>query len=220
MQTTDITFRPAGREGLGQGQWIALVAPVVLVAVMYPIFQMSDALFGEAAGGYLGWYAGLAIYWVLWGWLFSTWIVGRDRILELLRPRRPAPEPLAIVAFVVAMAVAVRFLVPGMGYDLDSFGVYLLLVSSTVGNGVFEETLWRGVYLRLFTGTWLRVLWPSLWFGLWHLVPGSISADGAHLAMVIGPFFMGLILAFLARRSDSVWWPALAHTLGGLVMIS
>ncbi len=57
-------------------------------------------------------------------------------------------------------------------------------------------------------------------FGLWHLVPGSISGEGPHIAMVIGPFFMGLYLAWLSKKTGTIWWAILAHTIGGLVMIS
>jgi membrane protease YdiL (CAAX protease family) len=185
------------------------------------VFQLSDALFGDAGGGQLAWFVGMSIYWVFWGGVFSRLLLGRKRVWELIRPRQPTWTLSGYVAFLVAMAAAVRFFVPGMGYDKPTVGAAVLLAISPFANGLFEELLWRGVYLDVFPHHfWLRVIWPSVWFGLWHLVPGSISPEGPQIAMVIGPFFMGLILAFLARKTDSVWWPMLAHALGGLVMIS
>lgn len=212
---------PRGKRRLDGRQWLVLIAPMALMAVTYPVFRLADAMFGGAVGGQLAWFAGMTFYWVVWGGAFSRWVLGRRRALELIRPRRPTTTLTAHVAFVVAMAAAVRFLVPGTAYDKPTAGVVLLLVISTFANGLFEELLWRGVYLDVFPRSrWLRVMWPSVWFGLWHLVPGSISADGPHVAMVIGPVLMGLYLAFLAKKTGSVWWPILAHTLGGLVMIS
>jgi len=58
--------------------------------------------------------------------------------------------------------------------------VLLLLLSSCLGNGFFEELPWRGLYLCLFPNSIiLKMMWPSVWFALWHYVPGSVSS-GAH----------------------------------------
>jgi membrane protease YdiL (CAAX protease family) len=195
----------------------AIVAPLLLMGTMYPAFRLMDADFGEAVHGYLGWFLGLAVYWVVWGAGFSLWVLGAPRIRELIRPRRPTLPLAGLVAFPLAMAAVFRFLVPGMGYDKPSAGVVLLLLSTAFGNGIFEELLWRGVYLHLFRGSlFLGVVWPSVWFGLWHLVP----TNAENLGMVIGPTLFGFYLAFLARRTGSIWWPIQAHVLGGLVMLS
>ena len=203
-------------------QKVAIVAPPVLMAVMYPVFGVLDSLFGDRLGGYLGWYLGLATYWLIWGAGFSLWMLGWARIRRLIRPRRLTLHIALLIAFPVAMAGAV-LLIPGMRYEKLSLGVVLLLISTSIGNGLFEETLWRGIYLELFRDRFFwRVVWPSLWFGLWHVIPASVQAEVALdvIPMVIGPMFFGFYLAFLARRTNSVWWPAVAHVLGGLVMIS
>jgi membrane protease YdiL (CAAX protease family) len=195
--------------------------PIALMAVTYPVFQLTERLLGDAVGGQLAWFAGMSFYWFVWGGVFSCWVLGRARVWELIRPRRPTATLVALVAFLIAMAAAVRFLVPGMGYPDATTGALILLGISTLGNGVFEELLWRGVFFHVFPHRrWLRVMWPSVWFGLWHLVPGSIAAGGPQIAMVIGPVFMGLYLALLTKRTGSVWWAIVAHALGGLVMIS
>jgi membrane protease YdiL (CAAX protease family) len=187
------------------------------MGTMYPAFRLTEALFGEAVHGYLGWFLGLVVYWVVWGAGFPLWVMGARGIRELIRPRRPTLQLIALVAFPLAMAAVFRFLVPGMGYEKPSAGVVLLLLSTAIGNGVFEELLWRGVYLHLFPeSTLYGVVWPSLWFGLWHLIP----TNAENLGMVIGPILFGVYLAFLTRRTGGVWWPILAHVLGGLVMLS
>jgi membrane protease YdiL (CAAX protease family) len=191
------------------------------MASTYPVFQLADSLVGDAVGGQLAWFIGMTFYWLVWGGLFSVRILGRKRASQLVRPLRPTWGNIAHVSFFIAMAAVVRFSVPGMAYEKATIGAVILLAISPFANGLFEELLWRGVYLRMFPDKlWLRAVVPSIWFGLWHLVPGSISADGPHIGMVVGPFFMGLYLAFLAKRTDSVWWPMVAHALGGLVMIS
>lgn len=197
------------------------MAPPLLMATTYPVFLASQAVFGESVDGHLAWFVGMTFYWVTWCGTFSLVVIGRRRVRELILPRRFDATMAAHIAVFVGLAVGVRYLVPGMAYGLATATAVTLLVISTFANGLFEELLWRGAYLDVFSNNWwLRVLWPSVWFGLWHLVPGSIATGGPHIAMVIGPFFMGIYLGFMAKQSSSVWWPMLAHALGGLVMIS
>ena len=203
-------------------QRTAIAAPVVLMGTMYPVFRMLDSAFGDQLDGYLGWYLGLVTYWIVWGAGFSIWMLGVPRIRQLLRPRRPTIRLILLIAFPVLMAAAV-LLLPGMSSQKQTIGVLLLLVSTTIGNGLFEETLWRGVYLELFRDRrFWRVGWASVWFGLWHVIPVSINAETVVdvIPMVAGSMAFGFYLAFLAKKSDSVWWPMIAHLLGGIVMVS
>lgn len=202
-------------------RWLVLLAPIALIATTYPVFRLADAVFEDALGGRLAWFIGMSVYWVAWGWIVPTWVLGRRQAWELIRPRRPSPLPVAHVSIVIALAATVRFLVPGMAYEKATTGAVVLLAISPFANGLFEELLWRGVFLVTYPhSTWLRVIWPSMMFGLWHLVPGSISPEGPHIAMVIGPFLMGVYLAWLSKKTGTIWWATLAHTFGGLVMIS
>ena len=200
---------------------LVALAPLALIVSTYPVFQLADAVIEDAIGGRLAWFIGMSVYWAVWGFGFSVLLLGRRRTLDLIRPRRATPEAIGHVAFLVAMAAAVRFLVPGMAYEKATTGAVVLLAISPFANGLFEELFWRGVFLVTFPGNiWLRVVWPSVMFGLWHLVPTSISAGGPQLSMVIGPTLMGLYLAWLSNKTGTIWWAILAHTLGGLVMIA
>ena len=118
---------------------------------------------------------------------------------------------------------AVVLLIPDMGYEKRSTGILVLLLSSALWNGLFEETLWRGVYLELFRNqrSW-RVWWAGTWFGLWHIIPVSVNSESflEVMPMVLGSMAFGYYLAFLAKRTTSVWWPMIAHFLGGIVMVS
>lgn len=224
MEMMDATALRVGRAGssLTGKQRIAIGAPLVLMATMYPAFRLLDAAFGEGLDGYLGWFLGLMAYWIVWGAGFSLWMLGPSRIRRLLRPRRPTARVLGLIAFPVLMAGAV-LLIPGMGYESLSAGVLILLLSTTVGNGVFEELLWRGVYLELFRERrFWRVGWASIWFGLWHVIPVSVNAEtfSEVVPMVAGSMLFGFYLAFLAGKTDSVWWPMMAHLLGGIVMVT
>ncbi|MGD2145013.1 MAG: CPBP family intramembrane metalloprotease [Anaerolineae bacterium] len=199
-------------------QRFAVVAPLIVVGVMYPIFRVLAAAFGE--NWRTGWYLGLVVYWLVWGAAFPLWIVGKKSIARIIRPQQPNISVLLLV-LVPLIGASIYRLVPGMEYQKPSLWVLLLLLSTTVGNGFFEEVLWRGVYMELFPGSILfRIVWPSLWFALWHYVPGSVAPDGNLLGLIVGSGVMGFYLSFLARRTGTIWWTMVAHAVGGVIMIA
>ncbi|MGD2146505.1 MAG: CPBP family intramembrane metalloprotease [Anaerolineae bacterium] len=198
-------------------QRIAIVVPVVLVAVMYPVFQLLAKPFRGTWR--IGWYLGLAVYWLIWGVAFPMLLVGRERIARLIRPRRLTVRVL-LLAMVPLVGASIYRLVPGMEYHTSSWWELPLLLSSCLGNGLFEEVLWRGVYMEMFPeNILLRIVWPSIWFALWHYLPGSVNPNGNALGLIIGSGLMGFYLSFLAKKTDTVWWAIVGHTLGGIIMV-
>ncbi len=198
-------------------QKIAIVSPVVLIAVMYPIFRILGELF--SGNWRIGWYLGLMVYWLIWGAAFPWVLVGNDSLRRTIRPQKPGIRALLFVGFLLLMAGLYR-LVPGMEYEKPSAWIFIMLVSTNIGNGFFEEVLWRGVFLELFPDSLLfQMIWPSIWFGLWHFVPGSLSPDGNVLGLMIGSGMMGFYLSNVARKTGTIWWTIVAHAVGGFIMI-
>lgn len=203
---------------MNRKQVLAVVAPLMLVAVMYPVFRFFAGVFQE--NWRLGWYFGLIVYWLVWGAAFPLIILGKDQIRELVRPQKPDLTTLVLVAFPVLMAAGYK-LVTGMHYETPNAWLLLLLLSTSVGNGFFEEVLWRGVYLRLFPeSVFFRLIWPATWFALWHYIPGSVAPDGNVIALIVGAGFFGFYLGYLAKRTNTVWWCIVAHVFGGVVMVT
>ena len=196
---------------------IAITLPPILVAVMIPVFRLWVRLFpGQWR---YGWLLGLATYWLTWCALPAWLLVGKDRILQLIEPQRLTPQILLLLLIPLTGA-ALFHLVPGMEYDRPTMWITLILITTAFGNGFFEELLWRGVYLELFPGSfWFGVLWPSLWFGLWHFAPGSVAPGRSPWGLMIGAGIMGFYLSFLARHTGTIWWTILMHSFGGLIMI-
>ena len=65
----------------------------------------------------------------------------------------------------------------------------------------------------------LRIVWPNIWFALWHYVPGSVSSSGNVLGLMIGSGLMGFYLSFLAMKTKTIWWSIVVHTTGGFILI-
>jgi membrane protease YdiL (CAAX protease family) len=196
-------------------QKIAIVAPLILLGVMYPVFQLLSRALGET----IGWYLGLAIYWLTWCGVFPWLMIGEASIRSLVRPQRLTLGIFLLVLFPLVMAALYRF-ATGMEYEKPGVWVFLLLLSTCFGNGFFEEVLWRGMYMELFPQRVLfRVVWSSIWFALWHYAPGSVSSSGNPIGLMIGSGLMGFYLSFLANRTGTIWWTIIAHIIGGFIMI-
>jgi membrane protease YdiL (CAAX protease family) len=197
-------------------QKIAIIAPPILIGAMYPIFHLLSGTFGEK----IGWYLGLVIYWFVWGAAFSLLIIGKERVKTIIRPQKLNLQVFLFALFPLLMAALYKF-IPGMDYKKPNMWIFLLLLSTNFGNGFFEEVLWRGVYMSLFPDSILfRIVWPSIWFALWHYVPGSVSSDGNVIGLMIGSGLFGFYLSFLAKNTGTIWWTIVAHSLGGFIMIS
>ncbi len=202
------------RRHVNNKQLIAILAPLVILIVMVPLFRLLGSKLGK-----IGWYLGLWVNWLIWGTIFPLFMIGKQRILNLIRPRKLNIRVASLVVFPLLMAAAYK-LVPGMTYEKASIWTWLYLLSTPFGNGFFEEVLWRGVYMELFPDElFFRIIWPSVWFGIWHYAPGSASPGGNVLGLMIGSALFGFYLSFLAKKTNTIWWSIVAHTLGGMIMI-
>jgi membrane protease YdiL (CAAX protease family) len=199
-------------------QKVAILIPPILIAVMYPVFLLLVGSLNDR----IAWYLGLASYWVIWGVVFPLVIIGKNDIKKLIRPRKLNRKVLFLIAIPLLGASAAR-LVPGMEYSKEGVWISVLILSTAFGNGFFEEVLWRGVYVNLFPNNILyRMIWPSICFGLWHFVPGSVFHDNviSLLCLMFGAGLMGLYLSYLAKKMNTVWWPIVVHTIGGIIMVA
>ena len=198
-------------------QAIAVIVPPILVLVMIPIFRLYVRIFPN--NWRIGWYLGLVTYWITWCGILSYILIGKASILSLIQPQQLTLE-IFILLLIPLVGAALYRLVPGMEYQKPQLWVFILLISTNFGNGIFEELLWRGVYLELFPNNPLwGAVWPSLWFAIWHYAPGSIAPNGNPLGLMIGSGIMGAYFSFLSRRTGTIWWTILMHAIGGFIMI-
>lgn len=173
-----------------------------MLAVEYPLFQaLASAFYGEWR---LGWFLGLALYWATWCAIVPLALVGRHALVKMLKLQRPDLKLLALVAFPLAMAALYR-LATGMEYERIGAAATDMVLSTAFGNGFFEELLWRGTSLHLFPNSrFLGIVWPSVWFALWHFASGTVSLDGNVVALVIGAALFGFYLSYLSRRTGGI----------------
>jgi len=205
---------------MNRKQIAAIIIPPVLIACMYPIF---NSLAGALDNDRIAWYLGLIIYWIIWGMVFPLIIIGKKDIKALIRPQRPTIKVLLPMSIILIGALSARLLVPGMEYEKQSVWILILLISTAFGNGFFEEVLWRGVYFILFPNNiFFRMIWSTVWFAVWHYVPGSVLHDELTglIGLMVGSGCMGLVLSYMTKKTNTIWWSMLAHTIGGIIMVA
>ncbi|MGA9531973.1 MAG: CPBP family intramembrane glutamic endopeptidase [Anaerolineales bacterium] len=199
-------------------QLIAIVAPPVLIGTMTLVFRYAARRFGDRTG----WFVGLVSYWLLWGVAYSFLLVGSTNVLLSMYPKRPDLASLALAGAPVVFAASGRFWF-GARYEKNSGLEGVALLVTALGNGFFEEILWRGTYLVLFPSNFIfGIAWPSLCFGAWHYAPVSISNRGNRtriIRLMVGAVILGIALSLAAFRTGTIFWSIISHTLAGIVLV-
>jgi membrane protease YdiL (CAAX protease family) len=197
-----------------QKQEIALAISPILVVLMFIIFQGLAVLIGKD----LAWYVGLFIYWVIFCIAVPMFLIGKNNILLKFKYRSTTFMNWLIVS------IPILFTLIGVVFVLEkvdrSFIQALIWIGMGIGNGIFEEILWRGTYSDLFPDNivfgWL---WPSIWFAIWHFAPGSLSQNRPVSMLVGGALFFGLCWGWVSYKTKSILLTSVSHFLSGFVQL-
>jgi hypothetical protein len=191
-------------------QRLAILAAPVLTVTMLPVYWLAADLLGRE----WGWYAGFLVYWPVWCVGLPLALLGWSEARDLLRAGPMSPLSWVLVTLPPVMA-AVGRLAGAEGPDRP-----LLWAAMALVNGALEEMLWRGMYVRLFPGRLRWALaWPTVWFALWHLAPGSVAMGSDVWVLIGGAAVLGAALGWVAVRSRSIRWTVVSHMLAGLAQL-
>ena len=194
-------------------QKIAILLSPILFVVMFAVYQGFAAILGSN----IGWYAGFAIYWPLFCVAIPFLLVGSGRIIERYKMIKIDPKYLLVYLFPVFMT-----LIGGLFMSTAERNVigFVMWVGMSVGNGVFEEILWRGTYPILFPDSKIfGFAWPAIWFSIWHFAPGSLSQNFQPIVLVSGALMLGIFFGWGAFKTKSLFWASVGHTFSGLTQV-
>ncbi len=152
-------------------------------------------------------------------WRFGPWRYGRSWEALGLRARFNKGTPLALLVLLLSIGFAAVYtaVVSQLGQEgltppplpNEMMETYLQRVATfgliVVVAPVAEEAFFRGFLLPVFAqrwGFWVGASFVSLLFGTAHLAPG----------LMIPAFVSGMLLAWLYRRTGSLWNCVLAHS--------
>lgn len=163
----------------------------------------------------LGYVSVLTIYWVCFC-LPTAVLFGRG----------PNHVPLSLNAgqrwiFVAALALPVMVMV---GTPTNWIGsepaILVLAILCALVNGPLEELAWRRTYRANSNGNLSFELLGLGLFTLWHVplyFSKGVSFDYGAVGLVGGALVLGVVWTCITRRSNSVGWPIVSHTLVNIV---
>jgi uncharacterized protein len=197
---------------------LALAIPFLLLPSTALVFKLSVQIAGREAGYLIG----FGFYWLIWCILAPHLILGKAEFANLLKDHTPLVARknwLAALLWVVVMIVTVAM------YGQDFLRAPFLLIAVAIPlatiNGLCEEILWRGLYVRLFPGNpWLGIIFPAAGFALWHFAPQIAIPDQNGIGFVVSTLFLGLAYGFIAWRTGSAKWTVISHSLSGVLALS
>jgi membrane protease YdiL (CAAX protease family) len=204
---------------LSQPQRVALLIPFLLIPSTALVFEgLSQSL-----GPELGYVLGFLFYWIAWCILVPIFLLGAGSVVSSFSEENPLFQRSNVLPAILLIVIVVATVIMYPPSLLLAAPIRLLIISIPVAivNGVCEEVLWRGVYMRMFPLNFtLGVIYPSVGFALWHISPQLVlPAESGVWPFVISTFFLGIGYGWIASRTRSVRWPAIAHSLGGILSL-
>lgn len=193
---------------------ILLLLPPVLIAGMCVLFPAA----ARALGRDVGYLVGFAVYWALCLGIPSA-LLGPRGTLALLKPATVPGRSWVLPGAVFALVVLGALASYGAGMRAATAGLLLIALPVGAFNGVCEELLWRGLYAESFASRpVLAVLYPSLWFGAWHVAPQLVfPSPGGVLILALSAGVLGLAYGWMTLRTGSARWAAVSHAVSGII---
>lgn len=197
---------------------VLLGLPFLFLPVMVGIFTVCTRWLDDQAGYLLG----FVVYWVIWCLLIPRALLGKAEFATIVHDRDPlfsrANWPAALLWLTVTLVAVCMY---AGEFIRAPLGLILLAAPLAIANGLCEELLWRGLYGRCFPhNPWLAILYPAVGFALWHLAPQVIVPADNMIGFVLATFFLALAYGFIAYRTGSARWTAIAHSLSGVLALS
>ena len=204
-----------GRLSLTKIQTILLIVPPILLVTTYVTYGLLEELLGSV-NGYLG---GFLFYWIVWCGILPVLLLGFKQIRNMFNdPEHRFGKPRIIgLIFLAGPFVAPFFSMFLLKIGEASLSIIFVSALFAIVNGTMEELLWRGTFVTAFPKSWLwSYLYPSIWFGYWHLSPQVIfpsQMPGGAIGFATMSIFMGLTFGWVAKKTNSIRWTVFAHIL-------
>jgi membrane protease YdiL (CAAX protease family) len=203
------------RLSLTKIQTILLIAPSILLVTTFITFGLLGELLGSV-NGYIG---GFLFYWIVWCGILPISLIGFKKIKDIFKDKEHRfgkPRVIGLV-FLAGPFVASFFSMFLQKIGEASFSIIFVSALFAIVNGTMEELLWRGTFVTAFPKSWLwSYLYPSIWFGYWHLSPQVIfpsQMPGGAFGFSTMSIFMGLTFGWVAKKTSSLRWTTFAHIL-------
>ena len=145
---------------MNDSAYFLLVLPFGLIFSTAIVFTFLSKRLGKDAGYLLG----FLFYWIIWCVVVPLIYLGKDGFLSLFVDETPLlSRPNWLVAVLWAFITLVSLIMYGKSFIQAPLTLILIAIPMATINGVCEELLWRGLYVRAFPDNfWLAILFPAI----------------------------------------------------------
>lgn len=162
-----------------------------------------------------GYLVGFVVYWS-YCLVFVFLLSKRGELKARLRCNVNSKQALlySMLTFIPIFGAAYANFLPYT--HLITLQIGLLVLVTSLANGIVEELYWRGLYLIEYEEKASIRLWLATFlFGLWHIALYLIDdmSYGGFFPLVSGATFMGLLWAFCSKKLQSIACSMAAHVL-------
>ena len=201
----------------GQQKTFLLLLPILLILSTALVFvTMSKWLNAE-----LGYVLGFIFYWLIWCFLVPYLLLKREGVVSLFREKSPLFSksnwlPAGLLILIVAITVKMY---PLTGLVATPARLLIIAIPVAIINGICEELLWRGLYVKAFPdNALLGLIFPAIGFAFWHISPQLVfPSESGIWPFVISTFFLGISYGWISYRTSSIKWNAISHSIGGIL---
>lgn len=197
---------------------IVLLMPIVLIITTALVFRFSSISIGRNWATIVG----FLFYQITWCILFPLIVLGKKDFFDLFYEKNRLFQRKNMIFIILLLSTIIGALIIFFNIATKySILIFLLGIPLTTINGICEEILWRGVFIKKFRNNiYLSIIYPSIFFSLWHISPQLVDLN-VNLIEII-PFAimtlpLGLIYGIVAYRTGSIKWSALAHCISGIL---
>ena len=217
--TFDLTDQPTPKPLPADLAWVwAVLLPFALFFSAWLVFQGA----AQWAGKETGYLLGFLFYWLFWCLLVPGLAFRKVGLGNLLKDQKRLFSRENWLAALLWMSVAAGAIAMyGRSLIQAPLTLIWLAIPFAIFNGICEEILWRGLYVRAFPNNpWLGVVYPAVCFAFWHFAPQNIYPAENQLGFALSTLFLGSAYGFIAYRTGSVKWTAISHSLSGILALS
>jgi membrane protease YdiL (CAAX protease family) len=196
----------------------------VLLTIPFALIPSTTLVFISLArwlGKEKGYLLGFLFYWIIWCVIVPLLLLGTKDFPSLFMDKTPLfSGPNWLAAVLLAVVTLVTLFMYGKGFIQSPLNLILIAIPVAIINGICEELLWRGLYIKIFPNNlWLAVLFPAIGFALWHLAPRQIFSEGNKFTFIFSTFILGLAYGWITYRTGSAKWTAVSHSLNGILAL-
>lgn len=195
-------------------RYITSMLPVIQILSTYLSFIILVNHFGLKIGYFLG----FVFYWCFWCLFIPYLLLGNNSFKSMFKNNNIFEDKIKWLNLILLIIPPILAFIFGPFLErIQSAPLYVILLSIPYGmiNGIAEEVLWRGLFIKIFPVSFFwGFLYPSLGFALSHAAPLAVNPSSIGvIPFIASALFIGLCWGWVAFRTKSIRWTIISHIL-------